>query len=61
MEHEAVPAKLGYETALIAEAFGSELSNTTKLYRDALVKEGVDLAPIEASARERIAELKGSN
>jgi hypothetical protein len=31
------------------------------MYRDALVEEGVDLAPIEASATERIAELKGSN
>jgi hypothetical protein len=55
------PARLGYETALIAEAFGSELSNTTEMYRDALVEEDVDLTPIEASARERIAELKGSN
>jgi hypothetical protein len=55
------PAKLGYETALIAEAFGSELSDSREMYRDALVEEGVDLAPIEASATERIAELKGSN
>jgi hypothetical protein len=55
------PAKLGYETALIAEAFGSELSDTREMYRDALVKEGVDLAHIEASAEERIAALKGSN
>jgi hypothetical protein len=54
-------AKLGYETALIAQAFGSEFSSIREMYREALVEAGVDLAPVEASAGERISELKGSN
>ena len=54
-------AKLGYETALLAEAFGSELSDISRMYWDALREEGLDLTPVETSARRRVEELKGTD
>lgn len=51
---------LAYETALIAEAFGSDLDRARR-YREELHKEGVDPSAAEGSAREHIAALKGSN